>query len=90
MKGSNVTCSIVIAAKNEQELQVLQRVSEENHGLVEVDCRLIRLEYTTKYSTNFHPTVTEMSCSNSASSNENPYAVVPADASRWGLVKVIL
>ena len=74
----------VRAAEKEQELHVLQRVSEVNHILVEVDCRPIRLEYATKHSSKFHPMVTEMSCSNAACSNENPYAVVPADASRWG------
>ena len=79
-----------VQRKKEQELHVLQRVSEVNHILVEVDCHPIRLEYTTKHSSKFHPMVTEMSCSNAASSNENPYAVVPADASRWGLVKVRL
>ena len=68
-------------SENEQELHVLQRVSEENHRLVEDDCRLIRLEYSTKHSAYPHPMVTEMSCSNAASSNETPYAVVPADAS---------
>ena len=83
------------AAEKEQELHVLQRVSEVNHILEEVDCHPIRLEYTTKHSSKFHPMVTEMSCSNAASSKENPYAVVPgpsghAVASRWGLIIVQL
>ena len=79
---------------NEQDLQVTRRVRKDNHRLVDDDRRLIRLKYMKKHRMKSHPMVLDIACQSvefhcavlQLVGAEIPYAVVPADASRWGLV----
>ena len=80
------------------DLHVQPKVDEDSNKHADDDCRLIRLEYMKKHRMKSHPMVLDIACQSvefhcavlQLVGAEIPYAVVPADASRWGLVKVRL
>ena len=80
------------------DLHVQLKVDEDSNKHADDDCRLIRLEHMKKHRMKSHPMVLDIACQSvefhcavlQLVGAEIPYAVVPADASRWGLVKVRL
>ena len=82
----------------QSDLHVQLQVDEDNNKLADDDRRLIRLKYMKKHRMKSHPMVLDIACQSvefhcavlQLVGAEIPYAVVPADASRWGLVKVRL